>query len=240
MWPCRSLTDSHHTFRASAQKSLVSRDPVKINVSAPVASINTPNGVHFVSAGGSWSHAAGVLPSESVRLFPPPRVVPLVDRRLGVDGDLRGLGVVARLLAGGAHVGEDGVGVFGLLQRLGLLNPLDPVAQPVEDVAHGALLGQPVIAVTLPALQRLQDLPGGQVGVTPGRLQLRVGLSMRLDHGADVGRQLRVLDLARDGASGGEVLDTAEPGAGLVPALLDAVTAPAEAAFGGAGAAATK
>src|SRR3954452_18751902 len=86
MWPCRSFTDCHHTFKASAQKSLVSRDRVKINVSAPVASINTPNGVHFVSAGGAWSHAPGVFPSESVRLFPPTRVVPLVDFRLGVDG----------------------------------------------------------------------------------------------------------------------------------------------------------
>src|SRR6516164_9746365 len=240
MWPCRFLTDSHHTFKASAQKSLVSRDWVKINVSAPVASINTPNGVHFVPAGGSWSHAAGVFPSESVRLFPPPRVVPLVDLRLGVEGDLQGFGVVARLLAGGAHVGEDGVGVLDLLQWLGLLNPLDPVAQPVEDVAHGALLGQPVIVVTLQPLQRLQDLPGGQVGVASGGLQLRVGLGVRLDHGADVGRQLRVFDFARDGALGGEVLDTAEAGAGLVDALLDAVTAPAEAALGGAGAATTK
>src|SRR3954464_12391061 len=122
MWPCRSLPDSHHTFKASAQKSLVSRDRVKINVSAPVASINTPKGVHFVPAGGSWSHAAGVLPSESVRLFPPPRVVPLVDLRLGVDGDLQRLGVGAGLPAGGAHVGEDGVGLLGLLQRLGLLD----------------------------------------------------------------------------------------------------------------------
>src|SRR6516165_5685134 len=214
MWPCRFLTDSHHTFKASAQKSLVSRDWVKINVSAPVASINTPNGVHFVPAGGSWSHAAGVFPSESVLLFPPPRVVPFVDLRLGVDGDLQGFGVVARLLAGGAHVGEDGVGVLDFLQRLGLLNPLDPVAQPVEDVAQGALLG-------------------GQVGVASGGLQLRVGLGVRLDHGADVGRQLRVFDFARDGALGGEVLDTAEAGAGLVDALLDAVTAPAEAALGG-------
>src|SRR3954464_16046844 len=240
MWPCRSLPDSHHTPKASAQEALVSRDRVKINVSAPVASINTPNGVHFVSAGGSWSHAAGVFPSEAVRLFPPPRVVPLVDLRLGGDRDLQGLGVVAGLLAGGVHVGEDGVGLLGLLQRLGLLDPLDPVAQPVEDVAHGALLGQPVIAVTLPALQRLQDLPGGQVGVTPGRLQLRVGLSMRLDHGTDVGGQLRVFDLARYGALGGEVLDTAEAGAGLVQPLLHAATAPAEAALGGAGAAATE
>src|SRR5215218_2338014 len=149
MWPCRSFTDSHHTFKASAQKSLVSRDWVKINVNAPVASISTPNGVHFVSAGGSWSHAAGVFPSGSVLHFPPPRVVLLVDLRLGVDGDLQGFGVVAILLAGGTHVGEDGVGVLGLLQRLGLLDPLDPVAQPVEDVAHGALLGQPVIVVIL-------------------------------------------------------------------------------------------
>src|SRR4051795_1840363 len=176
MWPCRSFTDRHHTFKASAQKSLVSRDRVKINVSAPVASINTPNGVHFVSAGGSWSHAPGVFPSESVRLFPPPRVVPLVDLRLGVDGDLQGFGVVARLLAGGAHVGEDGVGLLGLLQRLGLLNPLDPVAHPVEDVAHGALLGQPVVVVTLLPLQRLQDLPwrtgwcSAWGTSTPGRL----------------------------------------------------------------------
>src|SRR3954469_22534138 len=240
MWPCRSLTDSHHTFKASAQKSLVSRDFVKINVSAPVASINTPKGVHFVSAGGSWSHAAGVFPSESVRLFPPPRGVPLADLRLGVDGDLQGLGVVAILPAGGAHIGEDGVGLLGLLQRPGLLDPLDPVAHPVEDVAHGALLGQAVIAVTLLPLQRLQDLPGGQVGVAPGGLQLRVGLGVRLDHGADVGGQLGVLDLARDGALGGEVLDAAQAGAGLVQARLDAVTTPAEAALGGAGAATTK
>src|SRR3954463_11014719 len=240
MWPCRSFTDSHHTFKASAQKSLVSRDRVKINVSAPVASINTPNGVHFVSAGGAWSHAPGVFPSESVRLFPPPRVVPLVDLRLGVDGDLQGFGVVAGLLAGGAHVSEDGVGVLGLLQRLGLLNPLDPVAQPVEDVAHGAFLGQPVLVVTLLPLQRLQDLPGGHVGVASRGLQLRVGLGVRLDHGADVGRRLRVFDFARGGALGGEVLDTAEAGAGLVQALLDAVTTPAETALGGPGAATTK
>src|SRR4051794_9764086 len=240
MWPCRSLTDSHHTFKASAQKSLVSRDRVKINVSAPVASINTPNGVHFVSAGGSWSHAAGVFPSESVRLFPPPRVVPLVDLRLGVDGDLQGLGVVARLPAGGAHAGEDGVGVLGLLQRLGLLDPLHPVAHPVEDVADGAPPGQPVLGVTLLPLERVEDLLGGQVGVAPGGLQLRVGVGVRLDHGADVGGELRVLDFGRDAPLGGEVLDAAEAGAGLVEARLDAVTSPAEASLGGAGAAATK
>src|SRR3954449_13417854 len=240
MWPCRSLTDSHHTFKASAQKSLVSRDFVKINVSAPVASISTPNGVHFVPAGGSWSHAPGVFPSESVRLFPPPRVVPLVDLRLGVDGDLQRLGVGAIFPAGGAHVGEDGVGVLGLLQRLGLLDPLEPIAHPVEDVAHGALLGQAVIAVALLPLQRLQDLPGGQVGVAPGGLQLRVGVGVRLDHGADVGGQSGVLDLARDGALGGEVLDAAQAGAGLVQSRLDGVAAPAEATLGGAGAAATE
>src|SRR3954453_7766579 len=240
MWPCRSFTDRHHTFRASAQKSLVSRDRVKITVSAPVASISTPNGVHFVPAGGSWSHAAGVFPSESVRLFPPPRVVPLVDLRLGVDGDLQRLGVVAVLPAGGLDVGEDGVGVLGLLQRLGLLDPLEPVAHPVEDVAHGALLGQAVVAVTLLPLQRLQDLLGGQAGVAPGGLQLRVGVGVGLDHGADVGGQLRVLDLARDGALGGEVLDAAQAGAGLVQARLDGVPPPAEAALGGAGAATTE
>src|SRR3954470_13549220 len=134
MWPCRSFTDRHHTFKASAQKSLVSRDRVKTNVNAPVASINTPKGVHFVPAGGSWSHAAGVLPSASVRLFPPPRVVPLADLRLGVDGDLQRLMIVAILATGGLDYVEDGVGVLNLIQRLGLLDPLETVAHPVEDV----------------------------------------------------------------------------------------------------------
>src|SRR3954447_23003933 len=240
MWPCRSFTDRHHTLKASAQKSLVSRDRVKINVSAPVARTSTPKGVHFVPPGGSWSHAAGVSPSESVRLFPPPRVVPLVDLRLGVDGDLQGLGVVAVLPAGGLDVGEDGVGVLGLLQRLGLLDPLEAVAHPVEDVAHGALLGQAVLGVTLLPLQRLQDLLGGQVRVAPGGLQLGVGLGVRLDHGADVGGQLRVLDLATDGTLGGEVLEAAQPGVGLMQALLDAVPSPAEASLGGARAAVTE
>src|SRR3954470_16204888 len=122
MGPCLSLTDSHHTCKASTQKSLVSREDVKINVSAPVASISTPNGVHFVLAGGSWSHALGVWPSESVRHFSPPRVVPHIDLRLGVEGNLQGSRVVAVPRAGGGHVGEEGVGVLGLLQRLGLLN----------------------------------------------------------------------------------------------------------------------
>src|SRR3954463_3318970 len=130
MGPCRYFTDRHHILKASAQKSLVSRDRVKIIVNAPVASISTPNGVHFVPAGGAWSHAAGVSPSESVRLFPPPRVVPLADLRLGVDGDLQRLGVVAVLPAGGLDVGEDGVGVLGLLQRLWLLDPLVGGAPP--------------------------------------------------------------------------------------------------------------
>src|SRR3954462_12007770 len=128
MWPFWPLTDSHHTFKASTQKSLVSRDDVKINIRAPVASINTPNGVHFVLAGGSWSHALGPSPWGSVLHFSPPRVVPLVDLRLGVNGDFQGFRVVAILLAGGLDVGEDGVGVLGLLQRLGLLNPLEAIA----------------------------------------------------------------------------------------------------------------
>src|SRR5206468_3237472 len=104
MWPCLSLTDSHHSFKASTQKSLVSRDCVKINVSAPLASISTPNGVHFVLAGGSWSHPLVVCPWQSVLPFSPPRVVPLVDLCLGVDGDLQRFRVVAILLAGGVHV----------------------------------------------------------------------------------------------------------------------------------------
>src|SRR4051794_41936028 len=77
MWPCRSFTDRHHILKASAQKSLASRDRVKINVSAPVASINTPNGVHFVSAGGSWARCAGGFLAETVLRFPPPHCFPL-------------------------------------------------------------------------------------------------------------------------------------------------------------------
>src|SRR3982751_3753140 len=115
-----SLTDSPQSFKPSTQKSLVSRDEVKISVKAPVASTRMPSGVHFRFAGGSWSHALAVCPCESVLPFSPPRVVPLVHLRLGVDGDLQGFRIVLILLTGGSHVGEDGVGVLGLLQRFGL------------------------------------------------------------------------------------------------------------------------
>src|SRR3712207_6184440 len=107
MGPRSSLTESHHSFRASTQKSLVSRDDVKIRVSAPVASTRMPTGVPFRCAGGSWSQPLGSSPSESVRLFSPPAVVPLVHLGVGVRGDLERLRVVALLRAGGGHVGED-------------------------------------------------------------------------------------------------------------------------------------
>jgi hypothetical protein len=60
---------------------------------------------------------------------------------------------------------------------------------------------------------------------------------VRLDDSADVGGELRVLDLGGEFAAGDEVLDAADAGACLVLPGGDGVAAEAEAAFGGAGAA---
>src|SRR5262245_54241173 len=135
MCPISPLTDSHHSRSPSTQKSLVSACP-KISVSAPVASTKIPSGVHFLRAGGSWSQAFSPRPCESVLPFSPPRIVPLVHLRLGVHRDLQRLRVVLVLPAAGLDVGEDGGGLREPLERLGLLDPLEPVAQAVEDVAQ--------------------------------------------------------------------------------------------------------
>src|SRR5262249_9709734 len=121
MWPYCPLTNPPHTFNPSAQKPLVSPSP-NISVSAPVARIRIPRGVHFRFAGGSWSHALAMPPAESVLPFPPPGVVPLVHLGLGVVGDLQRLGVVLVLLPRRGDVGEDGIGLREFLQGPGLLD----------------------------------------------------------------------------------------------------------------------
>src|SRR3954469_16978558 len=102
-----------------------------------------PYGVNFRFAGGSWSHPSGTSPAESVRVFPPTDVVAQGHLRLGVHRDLQRRGIVADLLADRTDVGEDRVGLLGLLQRLALLEPLEAIVHPVEDVAHRAFAGQP-------------------------------------------------------------------------------------------------
>src|SRR6516164_9586948 len=120
-------TPHHHTRSASTQKSLVSPEP-NTSVNAPVNSTSTPNGTHFSLAGGSWSQPFSTFPAPSVRLFPPPHVVPHRHLRLGVDRDCQGPRVVTHLLPHRRHVREDGVGLLGLLQRLALLDALEAVA----------------------------------------------------------------------------------------------------------------
>src|SRR3954447_23891957 len=118
-----SRTPRHHTCKASTQKSLVSEEP-KTNVNAPVNNTSTPNGTSFSLAGGSWSQPFSTSPSPSVRVFPPPHVVPHRHQRHGVHRHLQRLGVVPRLLAHRPDVGEDGVGLLGLAQRLALADAL--------------------------------------------------------------------------------------------------------------------
>src|SRR5262245_19117439 len=66
-------------------------------------------------------------------------------------------------------------------------------------------------------------------------LSLGVGLGVRLDEGADVGGELGVFDLGAGRGAGGEVLDAADAGSGLVLAGGDGVAVEAEASFGRAG-----
>lgn len=106
----RALMLSHHSNNPSAQLSLVSRGQ-KIIVNAPLASIKMPNGVHFRFGGGSWSSPLGVSPRESLLHFSPPRVFPLVDLRLGVEGDLQRFRVVPVACMRSLDVRKDGVGL---------------------------------------------------------------------------------------------------------------------------------
>src|SRR5262245_14114746 len=127
----------HHTCKASTQKSLLPPDP-NTSVNAPVHNTSTPNGTNFSLAGGPWPQPFSASPSLPVRLFPPPHIIAHCHLRLGVDRNLQRLRVVAHLLTHRLHVGEDGVGLLGLLQRLALLDPLEAVVQAVEDIAQGA------------------------------------------------------------------------------------------------------
>ena len=126
---------------------------------------------------------------------------------------------------------EDRVGLLGLLQRLALLNPLEAVVHPIQDVPHRPLAGQVLIGIAA-RLQGDAHLGGREVGVAACRLQFGIGVGMRLDDRADVGGESGVLLLAALAALGGEVLPAAHPGAQLVEPLLDRIASPAEASFG--------
>src|ERR1700722_15016283 len=70
----------------------------------PTASTSWP------PAGHDPSPSRSCLPRRSF-FFPPPRVVPFVDLRLGVAGDLQRLRVVLKLPMHGSHILEDGIGL---------------------------------------------------------------------------------------------------------------------------------
>src|SRR5579871_2290607 len=231
-------TPRHQAIRAATQKSLLPPQP-NTSVNAPWSSTSTPKGVSFSFAGGSWSHPFSALPSLPVRVFPPSGVVAHGDLGLGVDGDLQRVQVAPHFLADRLDVGEDGVRVLGLLQGLTFADAFEPVPHAVEDVTHGPLAGQRFRGVAL-LDQCPAHLGGGHVGVQARRLQLGVSLDVRLDEGADVRGQPRVLVLAALLSLGSEVLHAADAPLGLVQPRLHGIAAPAEAAFGLAGAALTQ
>src|SRR3954449_7675110 len=129
MCPRSALTRPHHIRNASTQASLVSREP-KINVNAPLATIRMPKGTNFSFAGGSWSHPLATSPSASVRVFPPADVVAQGHLRLGIHRDLQRTGLPSGLFPHRLDIGEDRVGLVGLLQRLALLEPPWPRCYP--------------------------------------------------------------------------------------------------------------
>src|SRR5262245_38373020 len=118
-WPRR--TWRHHTCSASTQASLVSCDPNR-SISAPVAPIRMPKGTTFSFAGGSWSHPLVTLPAASVRVFPPTGVVAQIHLRLRIHGDLQGRAVALHLFPYRVDVGEDRVGLLGLLLGLAFVD----------------------------------------------------------------------------------------------------------------------
>ncbi len=85
--------------------------------------------------------------------------------------------------------------------------------------------------------QGLSHLRCRQVRIPSRRLQLRIGVGMRLDDRTDIRSQLRVLLFAAQAASCGEVLQAANPVTRLVQSLQDRFASPPEASFDLTGAA---
>src|SRR6202030_263128 len=106
-----------HIRNASTQASLVSCVP-KISINAPLATIRMPKGTNFTFAGGSWSHPLATTPSALVRVFPPTHIIAQGYLRLGVHRDLQRPGLSSGLFPHRLDVGEDRIGLLGLLQRL--------------------------------------------------------------------------------------------------------------------------
>ena len=85
--------------------------------------------------------------------------------------------------------------------------------------------------------QGLSHLRCRQVRVPARRLQLRIGVGIRLGDRTDIRSQMRVLLFAAQAASCGEVLQAANPVTRLVQSLQDRFASPPEASFGLTGAA---
>jgi hypothetical protein len=145
---------------------------------------------------------------------------------------------VLHLLPHRLQVVEDGIRLGRLLERLALLNPFEPIAQPVENVTHRPHAGQVVGRVALAGLQRLEHFRRRPVGVTPGRLQFRVHLRVRFDQLANIRSPLGVAVFPTGTGAGREVLQTANALTQFVQSLIDGLAAPPEAPFRLAGVAA--
>jgi hypothetical protein len=138
------------------------------------------------------------------------------------------------------HVGEDGIGLWCLLQRLGFHNPFEPVTHAIEDVTHGSLAGQVVLGVALLGKHLLPQFRGREVGVAAFRFEFWVSLGVRLDEGTDVLCPLRIFLFPARATTSGKVLHTADALLQFMQALGDGVASPAEAAFSRSGIAVTQ
>jgi hypothetical protein len=126
---------------------------------------------------------------------------------------------------------ENGVGVFGLFQRLGLLEPFEAIVHAIQNRAHRPLFGD-VLGGIPPGSQRGADLAGRQIRVAACRLQLRIGLRVRFDDAANVGGQLGILLFPTWPGAGGEVFQTANARLPFAQSLGDGASSPAEPRFG--------
>jgi hypothetical protein len=133
---------------------------------------------------------------------------------------------------GRLDLGEDGLGLFDLLDRPGLRHMAQAVAQAVEEIADGALTGQVFVAVALALDQGMADslgreACGGERGWGRG-----IALGVGLDEVADVVSQPGMVLLCGVSSALGVPIEAGDPGAQLGEAELDGLPSPAEDAFG--------
>ena len=106
------------------------------------------------------------------------------------------------------------------------------IAQAIQDVVHGAFGRHMPILLRRVGRQSFAHRLGRHPRIGQRRLELRIGLALRIDQGVDFVYQFRVLLFGFAPAASREIVHAANPGAEFVQPGIDGIPPPTEDLFG--------